>query len=128
MARVFQSAADEIALADRFRRCPKVTRYDGTGHDEASQLAHGFADLEEETHRFVAALPKLMASEDCDSINDQLLEIGESLRHILRDAPGARGSSSGSTSQPFRKSRRAIHPIVMPPMRLGGRRLADARD
>jgi hypothetical protein len=83
VTRVFESAKVETALADRLRHCPKVTRWDSPGHDEAGQLAHGFADLEGEAYRLLDALPKLVASDSCDASVDQLLDIGEALRQIL---------------------------------------------
>jgi hypothetical protein len=87
---VFESVKAEIALAEKLRRCPKITRYDSPDHDEAGQLAHGFADLEDEAYRLLDALPKLQASDSCESSVDQLLDIGEALRHILYQIRAAR--------------------------------------
>jgi hypothetical protein len=87
---IFLNTQVKIALAEQLRRCAKITHYDAPGHDEAGQLAHGFADLEDEAHRLLDALPKLVTSEDCATTVDQLLAIGETLRQILRQIRAAR--------------------------------------
>ena len=84
MGRLFEPTSVEIELAEKLRRCPKISRYDSPGHDEAGQLAHGFADLEHESYRLLEALTNLLAGPDtCEARVDQLLDIGELLRSIL---------------------------------------------
>jgi hypothetical protein len=62
-----------------------VTKFDEGEHQEASTLAHAFADLEESFDKFLNEhLPRLVRDQpDAGEIPGLLLEIGEEFRHIL---------------------------------------------
>jgi hypothetical protein len=74
-----------MALIDILRRCPEVTRYDESGHNEAETLAHAFSDLEKSFRKFLdEQLPRLEQGQlDPSQVYDLLLDMGEEFRHIL---------------------------------------------
>ncbi|HXD30443.1 MAG TPA: hypothetical protein VN643_04985 [Pyrinomonadaceae bacterium] len=76
---------DFMALAALLQQCPEVTRYDTAEEDEASTLAHDFADLEESFREILFSLFPQLMNRDVDSAKryDLLLDIGEEFRHIL---------------------------------------------
>jgi len=79
---LLDSAEKVKKLAERLSQCPDVHRIDAA---EAGTLANAFADLEEESVRFLdETLPRLTRDGLRDEeITDVLHDIGDQFRHIL---------------------------------------------
>jgi|SRR5919109_2558882 hypothetical protein len=74
---------DMSQLAERLSKCPEVSRFDDTEHNEALSLADTFADLEQEFREFLdEQLPKLVRSQG-EELSGLLIEIGVAFQHIM---------------------------------------------
>lgn len=84
--RTLKTTRDELALADKLRRVAAITRYDHPGHDEATVIAHAFGDIEACAENFSRAVAALAAGpgEDAELLRDELLNIGEMFRQMLK--------------------------------------------
>ncbi len=78
------SEAEKIkALATIFSTEDKVTRYNDGDYNEAWTLAHGLIDIEESSKKIADQISQLLKGDPKIDAYEQLLDIGEELRHIL---------------------------------------------
>lgn len=86
LARTLKDTKSELALAEKLRAVSDVSRYNGPNHDEATLLAHAFADIEASAEAFSNSLSTLaqLERDDTDQLRAALLNIGECFRQMLK--------------------------------------------